>query len=853
MRLVAVKEWCYVLAFALAVHPVVAQQLNTNSQNPADQSQTELSAADLKRLADEMERGFKALEAAAREIPRDTFDPRAVINEVGQDPAKLLRWVRDHTFWVPYRGSLRGPIGVLMDRLGNSLDRSLLLAELLRTSGPELRLAHAELTEAGAKALLPKLRPVPKEPLPAPPPATKRATDELLEKYAKQFHLDLAKIRPNMEKMAVEQARLAEDIVQRVAEQAPAVAAAVGMPKVNPEEAERAAEVAALRDHWWIEMRQGTGWTALDPALPDAVPRATLTEATEYICPNPKTGNFNLKSSLCHEVQIRVVVEQWQGGRVKEQVVLNQSLRPSQLFGVPVVLRHIPLNWPNDLNLIGDKGAAQRLKAAVLAQREWLPVLSVGTANVIQSSFKDTGDVNTKPILGRLAALARGQEAAIGNIGRALENLLGGTPKEEPKPQLSAEWIEYEIRTPGQPVRKVRRHVFELVGPAARSAGRIPKLPMTEDRKLDRGLPLLGQTEILLQPCMLSDAFVASFAASRMLANRNQFPDLIRQIDSLKPADVFGRASRFTPPPGPLYDLALARQAWCRSPSDVYLNRSNVASYHSRFGQDSQGRLTFCHGFDIVANDVAARAGSATGAFLLRLEQGVLDTNAEAVLMAACGSVQNTAELFRVTKTQGINWHTIRSTRDPALQTIGLSSDARSRIEQELASGSVVVVPTRPVKSGDRMKTCWWSVDALTGQTLGIAEDGTGSGVITEEAALSMFLLAVSLGMLTMNACIVILDSGTGGRTITKREIVKCAGRGVKIFGTVFGGFIGLAFGKLLIGVLVAVALFLVIDELFDIVASRRDPAWDQPLYPQPRQTNPATSVQRPIGLQAPP
>ena len=70
--------------------------------------------------------------AAEKEIPRDTFDPQAIIDKVGKDPNKLFEWVRDNTYWVPYRGMLRGHVGVLMDRVGSSLDRSLLLAELLR-------------------------------------------------------------------------------------------------------------------------------------------------------------------------------------------------------------------------------------------------------------------------------------------------------------------------------------------------------------------------------------------------------------------------------------------------------------------------------------------------------------------------------------------------------------------------------------------------------------------------------------------------------------------------------------------------------------------------------------------------
>src|SRR6185295_829514 len=79
-----------------------------------------------------LEKLLGAVEAASRDLPRDTFDPKAVLARVGPDPGKLFVWVRDETSWVPYRGALRGAPGVLMDRLGNGIDRALLLGELLR-------------------------------------------------------------------------------------------------------------------------------------------------------------------------------------------------------------------------------------------------------------------------------------------------------------------------------------------------------------------------------------------------------------------------------------------------------------------------------------------------------------------------------------------------------------------------------------------------------------------------------------------------------------------------------------------------------------------------------------------------
>ncbi len=126
----------------------------------------DVTSEEIETIAEQVERGLEALAEEAQQIPRDSFDLQAIIVQVGKDPGDLFEWVRDHTYWVPYRGSLRGPLGVLMDRTGNSLDRSLLLAELLRLAGGEARLAHAQLDEFLGGRLLSQLRVVPDQPLP---------------------------------------------------------------------------------------------------------------------------------------------------------------------------------------------------------------------------------------------------------------------------------------------------------------------------------------------------------------------------------------------------------------------------------------------------------------------------------------------------------------------------------------------------------------------------------------------------------------------------------------------------------------------------------------------------------------
>src|SRR5205823_11419502 len=153
MRSLIKPSLCFVLAIILPIDPNVVQHRVAwaQAQEAAKEAKKELTAEDLKKMADEMERAFKALEAAEKEIPRDTFDPKAIVDKVGKEPDKLFEWVRDNTYWVPYQGCLRGPTGVLMDRLGSNLDRALLLAELLRTAGHQVRLAHAELTKEQAR------------------------------------------------------------------------------------------------------------------------------------------------------------------------------------------------------------------------------------------------------------------------------------------------------------------------------------------------------------------------------------------------------------------------------------------------------------------------------------------------------------------------------------------------------------------------------------------------------------------------------------------------------------------------------------------------------------------------------
>ena len=67
----------------------------------------------------------------------------------------------------------------------------------------------------------------------------------------------------------------------------------------------------------------------------------------------------------------------------------------------------------------GDKESEDRLKKALVAGKEWLPILEVGRSRISRGSFTDTGDVNETPDLDPASKLGRGAGRALGG-GRRL-------------------------------------------------------------------------------------------------------------------------------------------------------------------------------------------------------------------------------------------------------------------------------------------------------------------------------------------------------------------------------------------------------------------------------------------------
>jgi hypothetical protein len=199
-------------------------------------------------------------------------------------------------------------------------------------------------------------------------------------------------------------------------------------------------------------------------------------------------------------------------------------------------------------------------------------------------------------------------------------------------------------------------------------------------------------------------------------------------------------------------------------------------------------------GFDIVTNHVAVAPTSDVNAYRVRLEQGVLDTSAEAVVaMSACvitgnadecEQLENTSELLHTSLRQGVDWATVRTDSDLERLAPQLPDIVKAHVREALATGHVAVVPQETVPINDRHVTSWWRANPKTGEVLGIGERGAGQTTVTK------MLMTGALVVSTVKLCQLGMvvradhdcrshyhDSSTGGMRGGYRDLADCIGK----------------------------------------------------------------------------
>lgn len=717
---------CILLSITLIFSPVAFAV-----ENPVP-PQTNDEGLDLEKFARDYEKAAELIEDLLPQIPCDTFDLNVIVEQAHSEPTRLFKWVRDNTYLVPYRGLLRSGQGVLMDRVGNSLDRAMLLFQLLEKAGQRVRLARGNLSDEQLKALVEGRRQVPPEgALPRSQEATGENAAALIAKLAVKHGLDAAKLKRVAEEQAQTAKELREKTMERVASQTKALLSLLGdLPeKASADELSRP-QGEAYKDHWWVQWNKDGRWIDFDPTLPNAKPAQTLTDVKTTLLPK------DLDDEIKHRVEIQVIAETWNQGKLEETTLLNHSLIPFVTMGKRVVLTDYPVSWPKNLTPFNKDTTFELFHKALLEQREWMPVLRIGEHVAYERSITVNGIIDETPTLDRASVAGDAISSRLGGFAGMLETI--GTPSDPTEEEASdqdriftAAWTQYVFFVPGQPTKEIRRQIFDLIGPAIRSSETaVPEPTITENLRLQRAMALLMETDILALSSQPSDNYISHLFEKAILANRNRILEIVHNIRDGNFADLSNALQKLTALPGASYGLALARTTWRHKSCAIYTDQPILFSYHKGLRINEQNHTLLFESFDIVNNSVALQPSLKMNPFRVRLEQGVLDTNAEALLLGEKRAGENTSEIFMKSLRQGIPWIIIRSVKDLTLSGIQLPSNLKASIKKDLVAGYMVGIPTAQTLPVEDSNYGWWRIDPLRGDALGINSLGWGSEMV---------------------------------------------------------------------------------------------------------------------------
>lgn len=653
------------------------------------------------RAEADLRESYAAMRDGLAMLRERDFDITARQRAIGDDPEALFAWVRDNTYWVNYRGVLRGARGTLMDGYGSHADRALLLAALLESAGHQARIARGDLSSQQLRELAQRL---PANGRRAPDSTDQSAPDAEMGRVARRLSVDVEEIRERVRQADSSARELQQAVTRQAGSQSRALLDQLDWP---PMEADDGRVTEALADHWWVQVRTGEGWRDLDPARPDHRGGDRLLDrASDTFWPE------DVPDDAVHTLTIEIVAEQLKDGRLRENVALSESIAAPDLLGQTVKVDLHPMDLPGPEALLGgDKGQAHsNLPEQVRNQTDWMPMLSFGGAPEYDKRILADGRVVTMSA----TAQARAMEEASGLLGGIMADRRSG---DAAGPELTAVFLRLSTSSPGSDPVEHERVLMDVLG-AGRRAGSIDDFEMTDARRAARSIGMLSSTEILAQANWWPVSYTLGHLLDGALKNHRAALGAVHALrrDS---ARLMGKAIETLSASGAdLVRLAHHRQARSPHRHDIAITRLNLLSAIERLDLvDDQPVLT--RGFDIIDNRVDVRTDDRDEARRIRLVQGVFDTVLEAELMGAGSSARNTSLEFARALESGSGWRVVEAADLPA----GLDSDVAARLEASLAAGELIVMPG----SGEApYRPSWWRIDPHSGTTLGIGPDGRG-------------------------------------------------------------------------------------------------------------------------------
>jgi hypothetical protein len=345
--------------------------------------------------------------SASELVDRKRLSFDAVIQATGNNPQDIYNWVKTNTRPLPYRGILKGALGVLIERQGNSLDRSLLLVELIERAGYRAKLANVKLNDSA----MPVVKTLVSAELERPAMNDVQGDFAWTDQELANHQTEIAKVTGVSRDVAQEGAgrkeqKAAKAMAQLMDEanhQAKVILRKLPLPTLSSTSL-LTQSLESLEDHWWVVASVDGENVMFDFFFEQ---QNTSLKELGYSNDNPvKVSRENLPEDLYHHVTFRIMADKISmQGEDNSAVVLEHTLRTEESRLQAIDLSFTPMARVLKANS-AESFSAEHLRKKLAQQQEWVPALQIGDERYSQSSIRADGSLGLNPKLPRQGVMA---------------------------------------------------------------------------------------------------------------------------------------------------------------------------------------------------------------------------------------------------------------------------------------------------------------------------------------------------------------------------------------------------------------------------------------------------------------
>jgi len=645
-------------------------------------------------------------------LDRSQFELDALIEKLDFDADQIVQFVTDDIYLELYSGSLRGALGTLLARSGNSLDQSILLATLLKSAGYDAQISRGTLDDDDVGLLIKQLG-IERRSL--NPIGDSAQFEKVVDQIIAFFGLQKTGARESLYEYFGSQQRSSGSLPQDLQlynDINDQVRVITEILKVNNIELGNPSFYSQLKsessDYFWVRYRAGPSQTWRDIHVAfgnNAQPSSNISSIEVFA--------ESIPEKLIHKLRIEAFVDRKLGSGVDTFPIIEAWERPaSNLIGETVYYRNHPdgFSYPDGWSQDG-------FSSSLRLSSTFYPMLNGTLANGAMV-FDLLGNVVPPEDMSSPQA---GIFRTVGSKVGITAGILSGVGKSEaevqeegPTQALLRHWLRITTIAPSGEERAYvrvlaeardngREHDFEFKESLIRqtviavSVGSYPR-----SYALNASLNQL----LSLKPVVYSGVFHGDSAAEGV---RIPEDEIVSEKD-VRWADHIGLVQMLDLGPEFLPNLISYRSAPLivakYLPADLY--KSNA------FTLDivNNTRMSLKVTDDMVGQHVEAN-----------LKLGVWETYVESLSVIAEEAQKfNTISVFEDASRQSIPNLVITESNLAELQKLNLNETTINALKKDVADFGLLVIPAINPRIDGRFG--WWRIDRSSGESLGMTNFG---------------------------------------------------------------------------------------------------------------------------------